>query len=80
MEYLAAIESKATEIIEGMKADDDSECDSLASPSNLGKTSSSDSKELCVSLPTAEDFAQESVEDDGDRPLTIRELQSSLEK
>lgn len=84
MEYLATIESKALAVIEGMKTDEDSENCSLASPSPIAKNVPSDMQNrkltACMSLPTADDFAQASLDDDGDRPFAIQELQSSLLK
>lgn len=79
IEYLAAIERKAMEIVEGMKDDEDSEQGSLGSTHHRSRTSvMTETREerpstACVSLPTADD-----IEDDGDRPLTIQELQNQV--
>jgi hypothetical protein len=79
IEYLAAIERKAMKIVEGMKDGEDSEQDSQGSTHRASRTSVvTEAREerpstACVSLPTTED-----TEDDGDRPLTIQELQNHV--
>lgn len=70
MEYLAAIEKKAIDVIGTLRDFDDSEAES-ADP--VKKSTD------CVLLPNIEDFAKNGTKDDEeDRPLTLQELQSSL--
>jgi hypothetical protein len=79
LEYLAAIETKATELIEAMRDDVDDE-NSESSPIIHNRTTFADNKPIethVVSLPNTDDF-QDAFEDDGDRPFTMQELFSSL--
>lgn len=80
LDYLAAIEKKAIDIIQGLNLDEpDDEEDSQCSPR---RTVFANKKlmQAGVSLPNTNDFdfAPGGLEDDGDRPYTVEELQSSL--
>jgi hypothetical protein len=77
MGYIAAIESKAIEVIGSMIDADDSEAGSQGSPSHTRNSvfAETDERKARVMLPSTEDFCQEVIED---RPLTIQELQSSF--
>lgn len=82
MEYLAAVERKAMGIISAMKDDEDSEQGSQGSSRHASRTSvMTEAQEarpttVCVSLPTTEDIPV--MDDDGERPLTIQELQATI--
>ncbi|KAL3783065.1 hypothetical protein HJC23_012102 [Cyclotella cryptica] len=78
MEYLAAIEKKAIDIIQALNDDDpEYEDGSQCSPR---RTVFANKKlvDSGVSLPNTNDFAPDGFDDDGDRPFTFQELQSSL--
>lgn len=69
MEYLAAIEKQAIDVIGTMRDFEDSEAES-ADP--VKKSTD------YVLLPNIEDIAKNGTKDEEDRPLTLQELQSSL--
>lgn len=74
MEFIAAIEKKALDFISAVRDFDDSEAESQTMITDPVKKST----EACVSLPNMDDFAENDIEDEEDRPLTVVELQSSL--
>lgn len=81
MEYLAAIESKAIKVVQDMRDDDGSES-SQCSPIDKRRTDPADRNFNPEAKPSDACVLQNFVhiDDDGDRPLTIEELQSSIMK
>ena len=69
MEYLAAIEKQAIDVIGTMRDFEDS----VAESADPVKKSTD-----YVLLPNIEDIAKNGTKDEEDRPLTLQELQSSL--
>ncbi|KAL9189204.1 hypothetical protein ACHAXT_011694 [Thalassiosira profunda] len=76
LQYLAAIESKASEILAGVNGSFEDEDAPLSPVSNIGPLV----KTTTLDLPSANTEENAGLgDDDGERPLTVKELHKSLE-
>jgi len=75
MQYLAAIEHKASEILTANNEDDDGDQGRHRTPSS---TVNQNMKTQMMELPSATCDESGLDDDDGERPFTMKELQESL--